>query len=918
MTRALRPRDRHGKVIRPTQFSDPSTTSASASGGETVVVGSTAVPTATADTTQGTNDPPPPVQRPRYVLKERILQPPVAGMLSPVRQFKLPRHQQRHEGLPPAIATVLAIPELLDLIGRWMSQVLAEADPLAMTATARLTRWALAALTRTCQAWYAAFVPHLYREYVVRVKGSSATTTPAYLGLERHAHWIERVSVQMAISRLVFLALRRIHACCAVRDYVAGRWTWPGLVEEDEKKKEGEEEEEEEEKEEEKMITDEETQAVVVRTKSDLDRLTPEQLVVYVENNPLAGVKVGRVQCLILDGVSIDRRDLESKSLGIFIRSFPLKSLRMHQFSNCTWLPNETTVLGWWPQHFPTLESIRLQRPCNESPLSLFSALVTNPNLRSIHFDDAERVSANRNPLTIEQFKDILAVRTRRQANGSPGSLQECRLRTLSLPFQFLLSANAPRVRVPLPGDEGCGPVGMPLYFLACEWGRSLQHLTLTGIGRVGHGGHMTMHRTMTADDWVYLARHLPSLQILDLAVVYVPHMGMWAKAFAEFRRHCPKLHTIHFNAEPGLFRPTNRMDAPQEDLSTFETALLDIDLCALARCPDEEEEEGKEQEDRTAEENDDKSNVNKVDQDKAIDQTKTDSGHAVSSVPKGPTSVARWASVLRHLKLQGCRFLKEEGVLTILENCYQLKALNIRETRVATVQLFIGSTKATAIADERELPRWACTDSLEALAIDFGIYPNTASRMYNAEQEEQRQQRMKAAQHELDAWHGGPFPTQFTTVELLQIRRRLATLHRLRILHLGGPLMGFKIIARLADLQKSKFVGGSEDLAIQEALQGIRDRGGRETDSLLEHVQYVQVHVSLAHVSDKTKHWSTLSCWLVELVKGNHLFGSPEHIGSTPVFTILRRGRPPLLHHLPSDHPMTLEFEEQVKLTTL
>ncbi|KAG0238165.1 hypothetical protein BGW42_007156 [Actinomortierella wolfii] len=118
----------------------------------------------------------------------------------------------------------------------------------------------------------------------------------------------------------------------------------------------------------------------------------------------------------------------------------------------------------------------------------------------------------------------------------------------------------------------------------------------------------------------------------------------------------------------------------------------------------------------------------------------------------------------------------------------------------------------------------WACTDSLVALGLDFGQY-------------HRQEQNSLSFRHRVDAWYGGPFPTKFSTLELLQIRRRLSTLRRLQILSMGGPLMDFKIIARLADLKTFLSEEEAMEPNVQQMLQDIEDRGGAEIDSLLEHV---------------------------------------------------------------------------------
>ncbi|KAF9163008.1 hypothetical protein DFQ26_003041 [Actinomortierella ambigua] len=900
MAPTLRPRDSNGRVIRAGQ--DSSSATSEGNGIEIVACrpsttdtdtnsASATVTTATTNNTLPGSDAQPPRRR-VYVPKELELLPPEPGMMSRQRRFTRPRHEQRHEEIPRAIATVLQIPELLDLIGQQLVHVIAEVRPRTMTQSQKVTRWALEAIARTCQTWYHAFAPHLYHVYMIRTKLDDVSV---FMGLERHAHWIKRIIIETTNLKMAILGLARIHACCAVHDYKAGRLrrlTVPTMSEDGEK--------------------------VVMMAKADVDRMEAEHLVMCLERNPLPKVKVGRVQSLVVDGLSVNRRELELNKLGVILRSFRLTSLQMHQFSNCAWLPNQKTVLGWWPQNSPALRSIRLHAPTNEGPLSLLTALIYAPNLHTLEFVSTRYSAVNRNPITKEE---LLKTSFRAREHGRQPSLK-----VLSLPFQFLLPPNAQRETLPPPFDKSLlGPVGLPLFVMALHHFQNLEHLVLTDIGNARTPAAPERDRSMTADDWVCLARSMPLLRILDLRVVYVPRMGIWAMALSEFRRRCPRLETIRFNAAPGLFRPAGTNYLPAEDLSTCETALLDIDLWALAGCfPFNGRASGLSSAVTGATTAADPTatatatitaNSATAPAAATVDAGTADAAGAVrvaSVIAKQPTSSERWCSVLRDLVLNGCRYIGTEGVLAILERCHQLQTLNIRNTRVATIQLFVGiSTEGGN--DGGELRPWACTDSLEALGVDFGPYADPGSPLLNAEQEALRQQRLIAAENELDAWHGEPFPKRFSTFELLQIRRRLFTLKNLQILHMGGPLMRFKIIARLADLDVSNFVSESADPAAVEALQAIKQRDEREMDSLLEHIPYTVVHLSLAHVANTTKQMTWLNGW-VERLRGSNMFsGSPDYEHGIQIFTISNRGRPRALRNVSSEDPRGARFAEQV-----
>ncbi|KAG0245059.1 copper transport protein ctr1 [Actinomortierella wolfii] len=933
MTRTLRPRDSTGKVIQPSRDSSSSSGQSSETT-ETATLASTTTSTSSSSRrSRERQNYDTYFRKSFYVPPEPKLKAPPPGSLTTVRQFTRPRINQVHAGLSPAIAHALTIPEVLGMIGqrmadRLLQNMMTTAETKADTTVAKTMRLTLAAMVRTCQAWYIVFTPYLYQHYLTKGFAENPATCA---GLERVAHQIESLSVKTNSSKLTPLALARIYACCAVREYLSGRLEWPGLVEnehEQEEKQGGAEQQNEGEqvtcqesdtvasREQTEENASKEKQEVVVRTKSDLDRMTPEELVVYLEEHPLPNIKVARLQHLDLRGLSIDRRYFESKSIGICIRSFPLRTLITWQFSNCTWLPDEKTVLGWWPEHFPALESITLFNPQNESPLSLLKAIIYCPNLRSLAFTDDKQSKVNRNLLTDAQFKEVL-----NRAQIGP-EWRHQRLRYLNLPFRYLLPKNSPRRRLSESPDGGARgglkngtshSVGSGVYYFFLHAGGSLEDLTLRDIGNIDSSIDPTLDTAMTVDDWLFIAQNVPKLRKLSLVVPFGIRAGMWATILTAFRNECTYLEHLTFDGEQGLQRAPG--SGPMENRSFYERSLIDIDVKALTGDRDDDKMdastdqavENKDPDEAKEESIQDGRGVDKVEDNIQVSLSTSSSSSvspdttAVAHKPPSirPASVTGWCSVLRRLKLRGCLFIKAEGVLAAMENCDRLEALDLRETRVATMELF---TMKTSQGSDL---RWACSDSLIALGLDFGrvSLQDFTKGTYSSDrtQIEQHRLRLEAAQRRVDLWHHGPYPTKFSTLELLQIRRRLFTLHRLQILHLGGPSMGYKIISRLKDLQSSAFVGKSGDPAIEEELRGIEKRGGREVDSLLEHVPFLQVYVSLAHVANnKGKHWGSLSRWLLELKGGDQIDGSPDTEYSVPIFCILRRiqvaGSPPKL----------------------
>ncbi|KAG0223873.1 hypothetical protein BGW42_005497 [Actinomortierella wolfii] len=877
MTRTLRPRDSTGKVIQPSR---DSSSSPGQSSGTTETATLTSTTTSTSSSSRRSRERrsyDTYFRKSFYVPPEPKLEAPPPGSLTTVRQFTRPRINQVHAGLAPAIAHALTIPEVLGMIGQHMADTLLQnmmtaAETKADTTVAKTMRLTLAAMVRTCQAWYTVFTPYLYQHYLTKGFAENPATCA---GLERVAHQIESLSVKTNSSKLTPLALVRIYACCAVREYLSGRFEWPGLVEnehEQEEKQGGAEQQNEggqvtcqesdtvASREQTEENASKEKQEVVVRTKSDLDRMTPEELVVYLEEHPLPNIKVGRLQHLDLRGLSINRRDFESKSIGICIRSFPLRTLITWQFSNCTWLPDGKTVLGWWPEHFPALESITLFNPQNEGPLSLLKAIIYCPNLRSLAFTDDKQSKVDRNLLTDVQFKEVLD-----RAQIGP-EWRHQRLRYLSLPFRYLLPKNSPRRRLSESPDGGATgglkngtshSVGSGVYYFFLHAGGSLEDLTLRDIGNIDSSIDPTLDTAMTVDDWLFITQNVPKLRKLSLVVPFGVRAGMWATILTAFRNECTYLEHLTFDGEQGLQRAPG--SGPMENRSFYERSLIDIDVKALTGDRDDDKMdastdqavENKDPDEAKEESIQDGRGVDKVEDNIQVSLSTSSSSSvspdttAVAHKPPSirPASVTGWCSVLRRLKLRGCLFIKAEGVLAVVENCDRLEALDVRETRVATMELFTMKTS------EGSDLRWACSDSLIALGLDFGrvSLQDSTKGTYSSDrtQIEQHRLRLEAAQRRVDLWHHGPYPTKFSTLELLQIRRRLFTLHRLQILHLGGPSMGYKIISRLKDLQSSAFVGKSGDPAIEEELRGIEKRGGREVDSLLEHVPFLQVQIA-------------------------------------------------------------------------
>ncbi|KAG0244303.1 hypothetical protein BGW41_008067, partial [Actinomortierella wolfii] len=778
------------------------------------------------------------------------------------RTFTKPRITQTHEGLPYAITKALTMPEVMRAIGQNMADSVTQGS-----ASTQLTS----------------------NEYSV---------LPA---LERFGHFVERLTITMLYNGLVLRALERIRVVCVVHDYLAGKIVWPALqteyaqgkrlaVSKDNDKNmnlkgAGEWSKRRDDTDYQEMAD------VTMRLKHDLSNMTPEELLACMEMHPLPHMtKVGRLQHIDIQNVAFDWC---SKLLLLF----PLKSIVVNQDRTGYRSTETTRGLSWLAHHFPTLEFITLRN----------------------------------SPATQEQFEKVLL---RRHSIDTPAHQQQhshwhhTKLKALRVPFRFLAPMESSRIML----FDGSGlEVSLGVFYLFRHAGGSLEHLSLINIGSSRDTDYSAVVRHRVAHDWLYIARHVPMLKTLELTVPFVIQMGMWSKIVSLFRKHCPHLTAITFN---GAVFPGHL-----EDVSTTKSAIIDEDLLPFASNGDDsanmhpttanKDESVEEQEAKASgckdSENDIRIGSLSVPLCKIFDNITT-----VSS-PR-PASVPGWCSVLRRLKLRHCQFITAKGVLAVLENCDRLEALDIRNTRVATMELFASTTATKPFHGDGDnkiqsrfsstVKPWACTDSLVALGLDFGRYPEPSPLEYYelfGIQEQQilmeKANRLETHQREVETWHGGPFPAKFSTLELLQIRRQLFTLYRLRILAMGGPLMDFKIIARLVDLESPPFEKETIDTAMQQMLQDIKGSGGAEIDSLLEHVPFYQVQVSLMHITIETNRiWKILADWVKQLRTRRKIVGSPNYFGNRiPVFNIYRDELDPAISQLPDNHPRVVDFQDLI-----
>ncbi|KAG0238164.1 hypothetical protein BGW42_007155 [Actinomortierella wolfii] len=668
---------------------------------------------------------------------------------------------------------------------------------------------------------------------------------------------------------------------------------------------------------------------VTMRLKHDLSIMTPEELLECMEKHPLPHkTKVGRLQ-------HIDIQNVAFNWCSKLLLPFPLKSIVVNQDRTGYRSTEMTRGLSWLAHHFPTLEFITLRNSV-EDPLSLFLAIARCPNLHSINFTNNKHdIFSQIKPATQEQFEKVLL---RRHSIDTPAQQQQhshwhhTKLKALRVPFRFLAPMDSSRIML----FDGSGlEVSLSVFYLFRHAGGSLEHLSLINIGSSRDTDYSAVVRHRVAHDWLYIARHVPMLKTLELTVPFVIQMGMWSKIIASFRKHCPRLTAITFN---GAVFPGHL-----EDVSTTKSAIVDEDLLPFASngadsvhmhpTTANKDESVEEQEARESGFKDSEKNIRF--KTLSVPLYTTFDNITTVSTPR-PASVPGWCSVLRRLKLRHCQFITAKGVLAVLENCDRLEALDIRNARVATMELFTSTTATKPFHGDEDskircrlsstVKPWACTDSLVALGLDFGRYPEPSPLEYYelfGIQEQQilmeKANRLETHQREVETWHGGPFPTKFSTLELLQIRRQLFTLYRLRILAMGGPLMDFKIIARLVDLEAPPFEEETIDTAMQQMLQDIKGSGGAVIDSLLEHVPFYQVQVSLMHITIETNRiWKILADWVKQLRTRRKIVGSPNYFGNRiPVFNIYRDELDPAISQLPDSHPRVVDFQDLIQFVT-